>query len=81
MFSPPTPRPAFAWAGRWRQKRFLGLLSVLAFFLQWHLDKGKAAAVTVAVNTKDKSTGETIFESESTVFLRGSGGFGEVERG
>lgn len=45
------------------------------------LDKGKAAAVTVAVNTKDKSTGETIFESESTVFLRGSGGFGGKKTG
>ncbi|KDQ14285.1 hypothetical protein BOTBODRAFT_32760 [Botryobasidium botryosum FD-172 SS1] len=40
------------------------------------LDKGKAAAVTAAVETKDKETGETIFLNTSTVFLRGCGGFG-----
>lgn len=45
------------------------------------LDKGKAAAVTVLVDTKDKSTGESIFESQSTVFLRGSGGFGGKKNG
>jgi len=39
------------------------------------LDKGKAAAVTVVVETKDKSSGKVIFENQSTVFIRGSGGF------
>jgi len=40
------------------------------------LDKGKAAAVTMQVTTKDKNTGTIIFENQSTVFIRGSGGFG-----
>lgn len=40
------------------------------------LDKGKAAAVTTQVITKDKKTGTIIFENQSTVFIRGSGGFG-----
>ncbi|OCH95482.1 multifunctional beta-oxidation protein [Obba rivulosa] len=40
------------------------------------LDKGKAAAVTSVVETKDKATGKVIFENQSTVFIRGSGGFG-----
>ena len=40
------------------------------------LDKGKATAVTTAVETVDKDTGKVIFESQSTVFIRGSGGFG-----
>jgi multifunctional beta-oxidation protein len=40
------------------------------------LDKGKAAAVTAVVETKDKATGKVIFESQSTTFIRGSGGFG-----
>jgi len=40
------------------------------------LDKGKAAAVTMQVTTKDKKTGAVIFENQSTVFIRGSGGFG-----
>lgn len=40
------------------------------------LDKGKAAAVTSQVTTKDKNTGTVIFENQSTVFIRGSGGFG-----
>jgi len=40
------------------------------------LDKGKAAAVTSRVVTKDKRSGKVIFENESTVFVRGSGGFG-----
>lgn len=45
------------------------------------LDKGKAAAVTVIVDTKDKATGESVFENQSTVFLRGSGGFGGKKNG
>jgi multifunctional beta-oxidation protein len=40
------------------------------------LDKGKAAAVTTIVETRDKATGKLIFENQSTVFIRGSGGFG-----
>lgn len=40
------------------------------------LDKGKAASVTTQVITKDKNTGTVIFENQSTVFIRGSGGFG-----
>ncbi|KAJ1307684.1 hypothetical protein OPQ81_001775 [Rhizoctonia solani] len=45
------------------------------------LDKGKAAAVTVAVDTIDKATGKPVFENQSTVFLRGSGGFGGKKKG
>ena len=45
------------------------------------LDKGKAASVTMIVDTKDKATGESIFESQSTVVLRGSGGFGGKKNG
>ncbi|CAD6586281.1 MAG: hypothetical protein TREMPRED_004380 [Tremellales sp. Tagirdzhanova-0007] len=40
------------------------------------LDKGKSAMVTLIVDTKDKTTGESLFENQSTVVLRGSGGFG-----
>lgn len=45
------------------------------------LDKGKAAAVTSIVETKDKATGKVIFENQSTVFIRGSGGFGGKRAG
>jgi multifunctional beta-oxidation protein len=45
------------------------------------LDKGKAAAVTVVVDTVDKATGQSVFENQSTVFLRGSGGFGGKKKG
>ncbi|KAH9856458.1 multifunctional beta-oxidation protein [Lenzites betulinus] len=45
------------------------------------LDKGKAAAVTSVVETKDKHTGKVIFENQSTVFIRGSGGFGGKRTG
>ncbi|KAI0649268.1 multifunctional beta-oxidation protein [Trametes meyenii] len=45
------------------------------------LDKGKAAAVTSIVQTKDKHTGKVIFENQSTVFIRGSGGFGGKRAG
>ncbi|KAF7374946.1 Peroxisomal multifunctional enzyme type 2 [Mycena sanguinolenta] len=44
------------------------------------LDKGKAAAVTSVVETRDKS-GKLIFENQSTVFIRGSGGFGGARTG
>ncbi|KAH8826518.1 hydroxysteroid dehydrogenase [Flagelloscypha sp. PMI_526] len=40
------------------------------------LDKGKAAAVTMIIETRDKATGDLIFENTSTVFIRGAGGFG-----
>ena len=45
------------------------------------LDKGKAASVTAKVNTVDKGSGKTIFENQSTVFLRGCGGFGGKKSG
>ncbi|KAJ3734229.1 hydroxysteroid dehydrogenase [Lentinula guzmanii] len=40
------------------------------------LDKGNAAAVTIIVETREKHSEEVIFENQSTVFVRGSGGFG-----
>lgn len=45
------------------------------------LDKGKAAAVTSIVETVDKATGQVVFENQSTVFIRGSGGFGGKRAG
>jgi multifunctional beta-oxidation protein len=45
------------------------------------LDKGKAAACTSITETKDKATGKVIFENQSTVFIRGSGGFGGKRTG
>lgn len=45
------------------------------------LDKGKAAAVTSIVETRDKHSGKVIFENQSTVFIRGSGGFGGKRNG
>ena len=45
------------------------------------LDKGKAASVTIIVYTRDKATSELIFENQSTVFVRGSGGFGGKRMG
>ena len=40
------------------------------------LDKGKAASVTTLVQTRDKATGQLLFENQATVFIRGAGGFG-----
>ncbi|KAH8703458.1 putative peroxisomal multifunctional beta-oxidation protein [Talaromyces proteolyticus] len=40
------------------------------------IDKGNAAIVVSGVTTKDARTGEDLFYNESTVFIRGSGGFG-----
>jgi hypothetical protein len=40
------------------------------------LDKGKAAAVTTLIETRDKRSGKVIFENQMTVFIRGAGGFG-----
>lgn len=45
------------------------------------LDKGKAAAVTTIVETKDAHSGQVIFENQSTVFIRGAGGFGGKRTG
>jgi MFE-2 hydratase 2 N-terminal domain len=45
------------------------------------LDKGKAATVTIISETKDKVSGEVIFENQSTVILRGAGGFGGKKTG
>ncbi|CDW97412.1 hypothetical protein [Sporisorium scitamineum] len=45
------------------------------------LDKGKAAAVTSVVHTFDKACGDLVFENQSTVFIRGSGGFGGKKSG
>jgi multifunctional beta-oxidation protein len=45
------------------------------------LDKGKQASVTSVVYTKDKASGKVIFENQSTVVLRGSGGFGGKRQG
>ncbi|KAK9472220.1 uncharacterized protein V1510DRAFT_418302 [Dipodascopsis tothii] len=44
------------------------------------LDKGKAAAVISAADVTDAS-GAVVFHGESTVFLRGSGGFGGHSKG
>lgn len=40
------------------------------------LDKGKAASLTAIVYTTDKHTGQVIFENQTTLVMRGSGGFG-----
>jgi multifunctional beta-oxidation protein len=40
------------------------------------VDKGNAAIVKQAVTTTNAATGEELFYNESTVFLRGCGGFG-----
>jgi len=45
------------------------------------LDKGKAASVTMISETKNKENGQVIFENTSTVFVRGSGGFGGRKTG
>ncbi len=40
------------------------------------VDKGNAAIVKSGVTTINKDTGKPLFYNESTVFIRGSGGFG-----
>ena len=45
------------------------------------LDKGNAGLVVSGSVTKDAKTGKDVFYNESTVFLRGSGGFGGAKKG
>ena len=45
------------------------------------VDKGKSAIVVVGATTKDDATGEVIFYNESSLFIRGSGGFGGPSKG
>ncbi|KAM5468225.1 bifunctional hydroxyacyl-CoA dehydrogenase/enoyl-CoA hydratase fox2 [Microsporum audouinii] len=40
------------------------------------IDKGNAAIVVMGYTTKNVKTGEDLFYNESTMFIRGSGGFG-----
>lgn len=44
-------------------------------------DKGAAAIAVSGTLTKDKNTGEDVFYNESTVFVRGAGGFGGQAKG
>ncbi|PVH86040.1 NAD(P)-binding protein [Cadophora sp. DSE1049] len=44
------------------------------------VDKGNAAIVKSGVTTINKETGRPLFYNESTVFIRGSGGFGGVKK-
>lgn len=39
-------------------------------------DKGKAAAVVSITHTYDQESGDLLFENQSTMFIRGAGGFG-----
>ncbi|KAF3079234.1 bifunctional hydroxyacyl-CoA dehydrogenase/enoyl-CoA hydratase fox2 [Orbilia oligospora] len=45
------------------------------------IDKGAAAVVVAGVTTKDAATGEDVFYNESSIFIRGSGGFGGKSKG
>ncbi|KAL2356608.1 peroxisomal hydratase-dehydrogenase-epimerase [Cryomyces antarcticus] len=45
------------------------------------VDKGNAGIVVTGTTTKDAKTGEDVFYNESTVFIRGSGGFGGPAKG
>lgn len=44
------------------------------------VDKGNAALVVQGTETKDAATGEDLFYNQSTLFIRGSGGFGGVKK-
>ncbi|TVY15754.1 Peroxisomal hydratase-dehydrogenase-epimerase [Lachnellula arida] len=44
------------------------------------VDKGSAAILKSGVTTVNKASGQPVFYNESTVFLRGSGGFGGVKK-
>jgi len=45
------------------------------------IDKGNAAILVSGTTTKDAATGEDVFYNESTIFVRGSGGFGGPTKG
>ncbi|KAJ9606903.1 bifunctional hydroxyacyl-CoA dehydrogenase/enoyl-CoA hydratase fox2 [Cladophialophora chaetospira] len=45
------------------------------------VDKGNAGIIVTGTVTKDAKTGEDVFYNESTVFVRGSGGFGGPKKG
>jgi len=45
------------------------------------VDKGNAGIIVSGSTTKDKKTGKDLFYNESTVFIRGSGGFGGPSKG
>lgn len=45
------------------------------------VDKGNAGIIVTGSTTKDKKTGKDLFYNESTVFIRGSGGFGGPSKG
>lgn len=45
------------------------------------VDKKNAAVVVTGTTTKDANTGKDIFYNESSVFIRGSGGFGGPSKG
>src|SRR5271156_292685 len=45
------------------------------------IDKGNAGIVVTGTVTKDANTGDDLFYNESTVFIRGSGGFGGSKKG
>ena len=44
-------------------------------------DKGAAGVLVTGSTTKDKKTGKDVFYNESTVFVRGAGGFGGSSKG
>ena len=45
------------------------------------IDKKNAAVVVTGTTTKDARTGEDLFYNETSVFIRGSGGFGGATKG
>ncbi|KAL9088177.1 MAG: hypothetical protein Q9165_006304 [Trypethelium subeluteriae] len=45
------------------------------------VDKGSAGIVVTGSTTKDARTGNDVFYNESTVFIRGAGGFGGAKKG
>ncbi|GAM88247.1 hypothetical protein ANO11243_062800 [Dothideomycetidae sp. 11243] len=45
------------------------------------VDKGAAGVLVTGSTTKDKNSGKEIFYNESTIFVRGSGGFGGAKKG
>jgi len=64
-----------------RSLEYLNLILTTVDRLLEVLDKGKAAAVTTIIETKDVNSGKVIFENQSTVFIRGAGGFGGKRTG